>query len=77
MMGVAITTAAAVVTAMVKAAGGASGAGVAQGTADGATLVATTGVVDEAMAEDVQRGTARQPPPARRWPQAPTTARWP
>ena len=65
--------------------GGAFGAGVAQGAAEGATLSATTGAVAAALAEvkegggtareDVQRGTARQPPPARLRPRARTTAR--
>ena len=60
---------------------------VAQGTADGAALVPTTGAVAAALAEaaegggtareDVQRGTARQPTSVCLRPRARTTARWP
>ena len=87
MVGVATTTTAAGVTAAVEAGEARRVLVVAQGAADGATLVATTGAVAAALAEvteggggareDVQRGTARQPPPARLRPRARTTARWP
>ena len=65
--------------------GVALGAGVAQGAAEGGNLFATTGAVAAALAEategggtaqeHVQRGTARQPPPACLRPRARTTAR--
>ena len=68
--------------------GGASGAGLAEGAAEGATLVQQPGQLAAALAkategvgtarEDVLRGTTRQPPPARLRSQArTTTARWP
>ena len=63
----------------------ASGAGIAEGAAEGATLVQQPGQFVVALAEategggmareDVQRWTARQPPPARLRPRARTTAR--
>ena len=66
--------------------GGASGGGVAQGTAEGVTLVATTGAVTAALAvvkegggtarADVHCATGRQPPPAHARSPARTTARW-
>ena len=60
----------------------------AEGAAEGATLVQQPGQLAAALAEetegggtageDVQRGAARQPPPARlRSPARTTTARWP
>ena len=64
----------------------APGAGVPEGAAEGATLVQQPGQLAAALAEvteggrmardDVQHGTARQPPPARLRPRARTTARW-
>ena len=67
--------------------GGASGAGVAEGAAEGATLVQQSGQLAAAMAEategggmareDVQHETACQSPPARLLPRARATARWP
>ena len=64
----------------------ASDAGVPEGAAEGATLVQQPGQFAAARAEatdgggmarkDVQRGTARQPSPARLRPRARTTARW-
>ena len=65
----------------------ASGAGVPEGAAEVATLVQQPGQLAADLAEateggemareGVQRGTARQPPPARLRPRARTTARWP
>ena len=85
MVGVATTTTTAEVTAVVEAGEARRGLVVAQGAAEGATSVATTGALAVALAEategggtareDVQRGTARQPLPARLRPRARTTAR--
>ena len=87
MVGVATTTIAAEATAVVEGGEGATGVGVAQGAAEGETLVATTGAVAAGLAEategrrtareDVQRGKARQFSPAHLRPIARTTARWP
>ena len=86
-MGVATTTTASGVAVVVEVREARGVLVVAQRTAKGTTLVATTGAVTAAMAEttegggtareDVQRGTDRQPPPARVRPRARTTARWP
>ena len=67
--------------------GVASGAGVAEGAAEGETLVQQPGKLAAPLAEakegkgiareGVRRGTARQAPPARLRPRARTTARWP
>ena len=64
----------------------ASSAGVPEGAAEGATLVQQPGQLAAALAEateggrmareDVQRGTARPPPPARFRPRSRTTRRW-
>ena len=87
MVGVANTIAAAGMTAVVEVGEARRLLVVAQGTANGAPLVATTRAVATALVEategggtareNVQRGTARQPPPARLRPRERTTARWP
>ena len=84
-VGVTTTTTVAGVAAVVEAGEARRVLVVFQGAPEGATLVATTGAVAAALAEategggtareDVQRGTARQPPPAHLQPRAQTTAR--
>ena len=85
MVGVATTTTAAWVAAVVEAREARRVLVVAQGATEGETLVAATGAVAAALAEatggggtardDVQCGTARQPPPARLRLRARTTGR--
>ena len=87
MVGVATTTTVAGVAAVVEARKARRVLVVAQCAAEGASLVAAFGAVAEALAEategggmareDVQRGTARQPPPARLRPRARASARLP
>ena len=87
MVGVVKSTTAAGVTAVMEAGEARRVLVVAHGAAEGATLVATTGAVPAALAEategggtareDVQRGTARQRPPARLRARAWTPARGP
>ena len=81
MVGVATTTTAAGVAAVVEAREARRVMAVAQGAGKGAALVSTTGAMAAAVAvatesggtarEDVQRGTARQPPPDCLRPRAP------
>ena len=85
MVGVATTTAAAGVAVVVEAGEVRRVLVVARDVAKGATVVATTGAVAAALSEategggmareDVQRGTARLPPPAHLRLRARTTAR--